>query len=131
MFVYEVNVDVHASIAEAYADWLHVHVRQMFDQIEGVERANVCRRDAAVSCPADYEEDEFDNDGGEGPDKAPAWVGYTITYHIRTRAAFADYEQHRASAMRSHAVERFGTKKFRANRRTFELLESVTAAATE
>lgn len=122
--LYEVNIDLHPDIAEAYKEWLRDHAGRMFGLIEGLRAADLYMRPDPVPCPADYDEDDG-GDGGEGMDKPRPWVGITATYRVGTQAALDDYLTHRASAMRAEAVERFGTKKFRASRRILTSFASL------
>jgi hypothetical protein len=124
MIVYEVNVDLHPSIAEDYLEWLRHHARQMYEMIEGLQTVTISVRDDAPPSPADYEEDDG-GDGGEGASKPGPWVGVTSSYLIRTREALADYLAHRAGTMRADAVQRFGTRNFRAHRRIMEVSEVI------
>eukprot|EP00672_Neobodo_designis_P010694 CAMPEP_0174868302 /NCGR_PEP_ID=MMETSP1114-20130205/65730_1 /TAXON_ID=312471 /ORGANISM="Neobodo designis, Strain CCAP 1951/1" /LENGTH=124 /DNA_ID=CAMNT_0016103517 /DNA_START=27 /DNA_END=398 /DNA_ORIENTATION=+ len=118
MIIYEVNIDVHPSIAQEYREWLAHHARGMFSLIEGLETAELSVRDGGVPCPPDYTED--DNDGGDCATRPADWVGYTAVYRIRTRAALDDYVANRSGPMRAEAISRFGTSKFRASRRIME-----------
>jgi hypothetical protein len=121
MIIYEVNIDLHPSIAAEYKAFLKEHCRAMFAAIDGVRTATVCQREVTVPCPADYH--EASDDGGEGATRPADWVGLTVSYTIATRAALDDYFAHRAGAMRDEAVQRFGTTKFRAQRRIMEVLD--------
>ncbi len=127
MIIYEVNIDVHPEIAEAYKEWLRHHARGMFNLIDGLVSADLCVRDVAVPCPADYE--DAGEDGGEGASKPADWVGITATYRIQTRAALDDYIANRSAPMRAEAIERFGTKRFRASRRIMETFDIAVAPA--
>jgi hypothetical protein len=89
--VYEVNIDVDPSIAESYLQWLRPHCARMRDVLEGIEDIRICSRSRADSSP----------DG---------WMGYTITYLIRTDEALQDYLQNRSAAMREEAAKLFGDK---------------------
>jgi hypothetical protein len=113
--VYEVNVDVHPSIAEAYEAWLIPHVEKMFTLIEGLRSADICRREptAGVAVPTTPEESAA---GAE----LPKWHGLTITYKIDTKEALDDYLANRAGPMRQDAIDHFGTTKFKAFRRIME-----------
>lgn len=124
--VYEVNIDVHAEIASDYAEWLVGHVERMRTVLHGMLRADICRRCEPVPCPSDFEDDVAE-DGGEGESKPAPWVGFTVSYLVASREDLDDYLARRAVLMRQEAVERFGTKHFRANRRIMDVVAIVVA----
>jgi hypothetical protein len=100
--VYEVNIDVDPTIADAYLAWLQHHIAQMRTQIEGITSITLCTRPKGVE--------------GAGPD----WVGYTAYYHVSSRAALDDYLENRAAAMRQDGLNTFGEGKFVGARRILD-----------
>lgn len=102
--VYEVNIDVDPTIADAYLAWLQHHIEEMHTQIEGLASVTLCRRPKQID--------------GAGED----WVGFTSSYTIITRAALDDYIQHRAAAMRQDGYAKFGEGKFVASRRIMDVV---------
>lgn len=103
--VYEVNIDVHGDIHDAYVAWLLPHMEKMYTLIDGMTDARLLSR-GAVDTPADLT--------GE-------WKGVTASYTIGTRAALNDYLENRAAAMRAEALEKFSTSQFRATRRIMDV----------
>lgn len=112
--IYEVNIDVHPSIAEAYVEWLRPHIEEMYHQIHGLRSARLCRREPRLDYPADTP---------VLPDAT--WVGYTVTYEILSRDALDDYLANRSGPMRQSALDTFGTGKFVAFRRIMDVLEEA------
>lgn len=124
--IYEVNIDVHPSIASEYQAWLVGHVGRMRQMLFGLERADISSRGASVPPPADWE--ETNDDGGEGETKPAPWVGFTVSYLVESQMHLDDYIQNRSSIMRQEAIDQFGTKLFRATRRVMEHIATVTPA---
>lgn len=99
MILYEVNVRVEATIADAYRDWLDMHVAEMLE-IEGFVRGAI------------YED--------EAPEGYRAFVAH---YHVRNRAALDRYLAEDAPRMRADGTRRFGDK-MAATRRVLPLHRS-------
>ena len=98
--LYEVTLRVERAIADAYRDWLHVHLREMLT-LRGFLQASVCE----VGDPA------------PGDDV----VVFCCHYRLRDAAALAAYLQEHAPRMRAQGLERFGTR-FTAQRRVMTVL---------
>ncbi|CUE72052.1 Hypothetical protein, putative [Bodo saltans] len=109
--VYEVNIDVDPTIADAYLAWLQHHIVQMHTQIEGITSVSLCKRPKGVD--------------GAGAN----WVGFTAYYHISTRAALDDYLEHRAAAMRQDGLNTFGEGKFVGARRILDIIPETPQSA--
>lgn len=124
--IYEVNVDVHPSIAAEYREWLVGHVSRMRQVLHGMQRADICQRIDAVPPPSDWVEGS--DDGGEGESKPAPWVGFTVSYLVESAAHLEDYVANRSAVMRQEAIDRFGTKHFRATRRVMEVVSLITTA---
>ena len=99
MLLYEVNIRVHASIADAYRDWLEHHVGEML-QFDGFEQAEV-----------------FEDAAEEG---ARVFVAH---YHVRSQAALDRYLKEDAPRMRAEGTQRFGDQ-MTATRRVLHLHRS-------
>lgn len=97
--IYEVTVQVPASIAEAYLAWLREHIGQML-ALPGFE-------DAAL-------ESLCDADAGQH--------GWCVRYRLRDRVALEDYLREHAPRMRADGLARFGAA-LRAQRRVLEPIE--------
>ena len=93
MIFYEVTVDVQASIAESYLEWLLEHVREM-ETFPGFGTAQV------------YEEQT-------APDSIMRWV---IIYPVHSATELEDYFQNEAPRMREDGLNRFSDQ-FTASRR--------------
>lgn len=95
MVIYEVNLQVDASVADAYLPWLQAHVRQMLT-LPGFERATLFAVD--------------------DPPTAVGVVHWCVQYRLRDRAALDGYLHDHAGAMRAEGLQRFGAA-VRASRR--------------
>jgi hypothetical protein len=92
--VYEVNLEVAATIAPAYREWLQAHVREM-TALPGFLGASL------------YEVGEPHADGA---------LSLCVQYRLRDAAALDAYLREHAPRMRADGVARFGDR-FRATRR--------------
>ena len=114
--VYEVNLDLHPSIADEYIAWLQGHMGKMGEKIEGLQSIELARRDATEGVAVPVDEDE------QASGKLPPWVGLTVWYRIATKAALDDYIQNRSAEMRQEGIAKFGTTKYKAFRRIMDSL---------
>lgn len=101
MVIYEVNLTIEPSIAEAFAAWLGGHVEAIL-RLDGFVRAAWYRREA---------------EAGE------TGVLITVHYSLESRGALEAYFEHHAPAMRADGLERFGGA-FKASRRVMVLERS-------
>lgn len=99
MVIYEVNLEIDPSIAEAYLRWLKPHIAELLT-LDGFESARL-----------------FQVESNSGT------VDYCVHYQLRDRAVFDWYLETHASTMRQDAINRFGDR-FRSSRR---LLHAVDA----
>ena len=100
MITYVVDLEVDAAIAAEYLPWLREHVREML-ALPGFVDAQVFER--------------------LEPASPPGSVVYSVHYRLRERAAFDDYLDRHAAAMRG-AGARFG-QRVRASRMLLQALE--------
>ena len=99
MIVYEVRIVVQAEIAQAYREWLDVHVREVL-AIPGFQGAQLLAEDA---------------DDGQR-----VW---TVRYHLDSREALECYLREHAPRLRADGIARFG-ERFQATRRVLELVRT-------
>ena len=104
--VYEVNVQVDASIADACHDWLNGHVQQMLG-LPGFVSARM--HQVLEPAPADGQ---------------AAWC---VHYLLRDTAALDDYLREHAPRLRADGVTRFGNR-FRTSRRVMREVPIHTGA---
>ena len=95
MIVYEVNLDIDRTIADAYRDWLQAHVAEML-ALPGFVDA---RCHEVVDDPPD-----------------PLRLRLCVHYRLQDLAALERYLREHAPRMRADGVARFGDG-FRASRR--------------
>lgn len=98
MIIYEVNLDVDAEAAGAFAAWLGPHIAEIL-ALEGFEGADWWERDPIM-------------EGRDGEARA-LW---TVQYRLRDRAALEDYLAHHAARLRGDGLARFAGR-FTASRR--------------
>ena len=116
--VYEVNIDVHPKIYEPYMAWLRPHIRQMYENIEGLHDCRLSHRER-VPPLADFK-------GHDGDDTEQTWFSLTASYYIiKGKPALDDYLTHRAAAMRGDAEKHFDFRYLRFSRRIHETVEIV------
>jgi hypothetical protein len=96
MVVYEVNLEVDAAVAEAYAAWLAPHVGEVL-AVPGF-----------VSAEWWAVEDDDRQPGGA--------VRWCVQYRVESRAALQTYFDEHADRLRGDGLDRFGGR-FRATRR--------------
>lgn len=99
MVVYEVQLDIDASIASGYLDWLDGHVREIL-ALPGFLGATL------------YAIDE--------PPPAEGRLGLCVQYRLRDRAALEDYLRDHAPRLRADGIARFGGR-FVAQRRVMSV----------
>ncbi len=99
MLLYEVTLEVEASIADAFRDWLETHAGEMLD-IDGFEQAEIFE--------------------AEAPGNAQVFVAH---YRVASQAALDRYVAEDAPRMRGDGVARFG-EKMKATRRVLRLHRS-------
>lgn len=102
MLLYEVNLRVEATIADAFRDWLERHVAEMLE-IDGFLRAEI-----------------FEDDTPEG------LFTFVTHYRVRNQAALDRYFAEDAPRMRADGTNRFGDK-MQATRRVLHLHRSFGA----
>jgi hypothetical protein len=112
--VYEVNIDLHPTVYEAYIEWLTPHMKEMGSVLEGITGATMSTRGKDITPPADYELPE-------GEAAVEKWCGLTVSYSIAAREGLDDYLANRSATMRQGALDRFG-KKMKASRRIMDVL---------
>lgn len=95
MVIYEVNLSVESSIADAYAAWLAPHIEEVLS-VDGFTHA-----DWWIVEP----------DGEEG-----SRVQWCVQYHVKSRNALATYLRDHAERLRGDGLARFGGR-FEATRR--------------
>ncbi len=100
MPLYEVNLHVADEIADAFAAWLHGHIREML-AFDGFERAVWLR----------VETDREDT------------TSWCVHYYVSDRAHLNAYFERHAAAMREDGLRRFGGK-FTADRRILDEVEA-------
>ncbi len=98
MVIYEVNLEVEAQAAEAFADWLAPHIEQML--------ALGTFTDAVW----------FDRHARDEGVEADGHVRWTVHYHAPSREDLDRYFTEHAASMRGEGLERFAGM-FNANRR--------------
>ena len=98
--VYEVNLEIEATIAADYRDWLRDHVSEIL-ALPGFLGASV----------------------SELLEPAPpaGFAGLCVHYRLESEAAYADYLRDHAPRMRAEGEARFGGR-FRARRRVLRPL---------
>ncbi|GAA5068444.1 DUF4286 family protein [Lysobacter panacisoli] len=101
--VYEVSLDLDASIADAYRAWLDAHVREIL-ALPGFI-------DGRVSEVID-------------PAAAEGRVGLCVHYTLRDAAVLDDYLREHAPRMRAEGQARFGGR-FLAQRRVMRVVSDV------
>lgn len=94
MIIYEVNIDVHPTICEAYKIWLATHVKHMVT-FEGFIEAKILQDQTNPNM-------------------------ITCIYAIDSQASLDNYLTHHAPAMRQDGINRFGNQ-FSIARRIFEV----------
>ena len=97
--IYEVNLDIDASIADDYRSWLRDHVT------------------AIVALPGFMHADVF-----AVTDPPPGRLRLCTHYHVRDMGALLAYFERHAPAMRADGIARFGDR-FSATRRILEPLK--------
>ena len=102
MVVYEVNLEVEAEVADAYAAWLAPHIDEVL----------------AVLGFVSAEWWSVEPDGGpDGEDRQPdAPARWCVQYRVESRAALQAYFDEHAERLRGDGLARFGGR-FRASRR--------------
>ena len=99
MFVYEVNLEVQASVAETFRTWLPKHIQHVTEVGEFVG--------------SDWWQRESPQGG------ASLW---TVRYYTKDRDVLDRYLQNKAPQLREEALKLFGDQ-FKAERRIAQLLE--------
>ncbi|MGO1073455.1 DUF4286 family protein [Lysobacter sp. CA199] len=97
--IYEVNLDLDASIAEDYLAWLRPHMREIC-ALPGFLGASLHE----VSEPA----------------AEPGRVALCVQYRLRDQSSFDDYQRDHAPRLRADGIARFGGK-FNASRRVLRV----------
>lgn len=95
--LYEVELDIAASVADAYARWLDAHVREMRGFPGFLEAEILDRREPAAD---------------------PGRVARCVRYRLVDQAALDAYLHDHAPRMRAEGIARFGDQ-VRASRRVF------------
>lgn len=98
MLIYEVNIVVRESIADAYVQWLRDHIEQIL-RFDGFRYGALLRLDGAE----------------------PGTRAYTAHYMVDDRASLDAYFDQHAAAMRQDGIDRFGDG-FTATRRVMEII---------
>mgnify|MGYP002828783518 CR=1 FL=1 len=105
MLIYEVNLQVEASSATAFAQWLSPHIQEML-AFDGFLKARWFQRDPA------------DDSTVENVDTSE-FVFWTVHYFVKDRAALDDYFLLHAARMREDGLRLFSGK-FSASRRILQ-----------
>jgi quinol monooxygenase YgiN len=100
MIIYEVNLEVHAEIADDFGDWLRGHIREMLE-LPGFRSADWYRDD----------------------DHATGCENWCVRYLLASRADLEHYLEEHAPRMREDGTARFGDRFF-ARRRVLEPISS-------
>ncbi len=100
MIRYEVNLEVDAELADAFADWLRAHVAEM------------------LTLPGFVSAELF---AVEQPEAAADRRGFCVDYRLHDRQALDRYFVEHAPRMRAQGLQRFGGR-FTAIRRILHFL---------
>ena len=105
-FLYEVNLEIDAQVAEEFSQWLAPHIEEMLS-FDGFQSAQWYTRNR---------EDEGVNEDV---------VLWTIQYTLKNRDAYTQYVHTHAPRMRQEGLDLFGGS-FQASRRLLHMHTSFT-----
>jgi hypothetical protein len=102
--LYEVTIDVPASLLEAYLGWLKPHAEEMKSHLYGIQSTDIIVKEEELPTPTDgVLKEEF---------KGKPYRRLIARYIVESKEQIDDYIANRSAPMRSAAISAFGQEVF-------------------